>query len=269
MKKINYYCLLFSFCIYFACNNNNSVLEQEVFVTEVDCRADYPDDTNIRLAALNDYTYNFEILDGNLQLVEIKYTGVIVEYIYEDNKVIQEKQYQLPDNELSLIEQSIYDDKGYLKEQLLYQANTNFTNSRRILYETDDKGRKIREEHIFPEVPALNMGFHTYEWDDCNIKKVQYYDVNGVKGVEVNYFYDDKLNPYNLQPLRGSGFSTLSKNNVLISEHIFLDNPDYIGVIFTEENTSFENQYEYGEFNLPIRKINAYNRVRNYSYKID
>ncbi len=268
MKKINYYCLLFSFCIYFACNNN-SLLEQDDFRIEVDCRLDYPDDTNIRLASVNNNAYSFEVLDGNLQLVEIKDSGVVVEYVYVNNKVIQEKQYQLPSNELSQVEQTIYDDKGFLKEQLLYQKNTNFANSRRILYETDEKGRRIREEHIFPEVPSFNMGFHTYEWDDCNIKKVQYFDVNGEKGFEINYFYDDKLNPYNLQPLRTSGFATLSKNNILISEHILLNNPDYIGFTFTEENTIFENQYEYGEFNLPIRKVNAYNVVRNYSYKID
>jgi len=271
MKKIIFHLILISISLLFACNDG-TFLELPEEKLEVNCNNVYDELSNIRIDKIGKSDYKYEVIDGKKKLVEI-YDGssyITLYYSYQGGHLQSIKRYDRLSETFESLEEFIYDGgfmvrKNYfpLDGDRLVEEFMSYTT-----YKKNEQNRIIERKTYWVEDGVEKFSSHTtFEWDDCNLIKLNDFDKNGTLGSTSNFFYDDKANPYNL--ISNLDISARkSANNLIRVECTETNNPDYLGASKINSGTS-EYFYSYNEFNLPIqRTYDEFGKV-DYTYLID
>lgn len=179
-----------------------------------------------------------------------------------------------PSNGLNAKMEFFYDEKRRLVEVISYTSSDSGLSyqktDRKTKFHYDEHGNLFRKEVIFndstqAESQWVYFGKNIfYEWEDGNIIKEEYYNVDNVKAVTKLYQYDNKSNfrknlpPYITLPL----YQT--KNNVLSKGIV-----DHLGFYPSLSCNPCKTKYHYNRNGKPIRyyPVNAKDLVYKLTYE--
>lgn len=251
MKKIIFYCLSL---LFLGCGKD-TIAELSLSNTN-SCNDIFKEMSHIRIDRIGHVQYKYDNINGVNKLVEIKHDNVSTYFTYNGDEVDTRRSLQRnPDIETSY-EEYIYSN-GYLSRINNYIFPDIENRKKLIAYTTlirDDSNRIIHRksyDNINGEDELESQCI--FEWDDCNVTKAIMQDKNGTVGTTLTYFYDDKINPYNL--VTNHRFSAHhSTNNLVGIENVNSNDPNFL--LDSSYHTGLTKwSFIYNEFDLPIKKV--------------
>lgn len=266
------YFIIILFLPLLACNDDTFL---EVPPSEiVKCQNFFDELSHIRIDKIGKSRYKYDMIDGTEHLVQIvdsaSYNTIFFDY--QNGHLSTRKGFDR-------LEETVNSEQEF-------SYNNGQINRINYYISKDDESAEIREFGLFSILSRNELGqvierksfiirdgqeelerSTNFEWDDCNLIKIQSFDKNKTLGYTTTFYYDDKVNPYGL-PKVAKTLAWVSTNNVLISETIETNDPNYLFGPLLNSGIS-EYSFTYNEFGLPTRKrFNEFDKVDFY-YTID